>query len=133
MTLTLDVNSATIRESMKDLVWQAYLRDEIDFGQAMKSAEFGDTAKLTRFWQEHKQEKMAQAMAAQQAAAGMPAGMPAGNAAGTGTGAGAAHLLQPMQQQGVVEPPADVKQQGADRLIQADGGPGVAGTGGISA
>ena len=127
MTLTLDVNSATIREAMKDLVWQAYLRDEIDFGQAMKSAKFGDTARLERFWKEHKQEKMQQALAAQQQQA-MQAGAPA-------NGQGAAHLLQPSQQQGAIEGPAEAedKEQGASRLVQADAGFAVAGTGGISA
>lgn len=126
MTMTLDVNSATIREAMKDLVWQAYLRDEIDFGQAMKSAKFGDTSKLERFWKEHKAEKMQQAMAAQQQQAMQQAGA---NAQGT------AHLLQPSQQQGAIEAPAEAEENrnnGASRLIQG-GGPDVAGTGGISA
>lgn len=128
MTMALDVNSATIREAMKDLVWQAYLRDEIDFGQAMKSAKFGDTSKLERFWREHKAEKMQQALAQQQqATAQQQSG---------GSSAGAAHLLQPNQQQGVIEAPAEAENRnnGATRLIQADsGGPDIAGIGGTYA
>ena len=128
MTMTLDVNSATIRESMKDLVWQAYLRDEIDFGQAMKAAKFGDTSKLERFWKEHKAEKMQQQLAMQQ-----QAGNPAANATGAVAG-GSAHLLQPSMAQGTIEPPAETDRgDGATRLIQAGGGPDVTGTGGISA
>lgn len=130
MTMALDVNSATIREAMKDLVWQAYLRDEIDFGQAMKSAKFGDTSKLERFWREHKAEKMQQALAQQQQALAQQQ-QPGGSAAG------AAHLLQPNQQQGVIEAPAEAesnRNNGATRLIQADsGGPDIAGIGGTSA
>lgn len=130
MTMALDVNSATIREAMKDLVWQAYLRDEIDFGQAMKSAKFGDTSKLERFWREHKAEKMQQALAQQQQALAQQ------QQAG-GSSAGAAHLLQPNQQQGVIEAPAEAesnRNNGATRLIQADsGGPDIAGIGGTSA
>lgn len=129
MTMALDVNSATIREAMKDLVWQAYLRDEIDFGQAMKSAKFGDTSKLERFWREHKAEKMQQAMAQQQQA--MAQQQQSG-----GSSAGAAHLLQPNQQQGVIEAPAEAENRnnGATRLIQADsGGPDIAGIGGTYA
>lgn len=129
MTMALDVNSATIREAMKDLVWQAYLRDEIDFGQAMKSAKFGDTSKLERFWREHKAEKMQQALAQQQQALAQQ------QQAG-GSSAGAAHLLQPNQQQGVIEAPAEAENRnnGATRLIQADsGGPDIAGIGGTSA
>ena len=132
MTLTLDVNSATVRESMKDLAWQAYLRDEIDFGQTLKSAKFGDTSRLERFWKEHKAEKMQQALAQQaamQQQAAVPSG-PAGKAAGTS--AGTAHLLQPGVAQGVVEPPTEARGNGASRLIQAGGGPDVSGTGGIS-
>lgn len=129
MTMTLDVNSATIREAMKDLVWQAYLRDEIDFGQAMKSAKFGDTSRLERFWKEHKQEKMQQALAQQQ----IQSGQPTTEVAGTGRSNGMAHLLQPGQQQGVVQAPAEADRgNGASRLIQADAGPAFAGTGGIS-
>lgn len=129
MTMALDVNSATIREAMKDLVWQAYLRDEIDFGQAMKSAKFGDTSKLERFWREHKAEKMQQALAQQQQAI-------AQQQQSGGSSAGAAHLLQPNQQQGVIEAPAEAENRnnGATRLIQADsGGPDIAGIGGTSA
>ena len=129
MTMALDVNSATIREAMKDLVWQAYLRDEIDFGQAMKSAKFGDTSKLERFWREHKAEKMQQALAQQQQAL-------AQQQQSGGSSAGAAHLLQPNQQQGVIEAPAEAENRnnGATRLIQADsGGPDIAGIGGTSA
>lgn len=129
MTMALDVNSATIREAMKDLVWQAYLRDEIDFGQAMKSAKFGDTSKLERFWREHKAEKMQQALAQQQQAI-------AQQQQSGGSSAGAAHLLQPNQQQGVIEAPAEAENRnnGATRLIQTDsGGPDIAGIGGTSA
>jgi len=123
MTLTLDVNSSTIREAMKDLVWQAYLRDEIDFGQALRSAKFGDTSRLERFWKEHREEKLQQQMALQQVQQ-----QSAANTAGSSSGA--SHLLQPSVSQGVVEPPAD-RENGANRLIQG-GGPDVAGTGGIS-
>ena len=124
MTMALDVNSATIRESMKDLVWQAYLRDEIDFGQCLKSAKFGDTSRLERYWKEHKAEKMQQQLAAQQAAATQQAQ----------TG-GSAHLLQPTAAQGVIEPPAETNRgDSATRLVQGGqgAGPDVSGIGGIS-
>lgn len=128
MTLTQDVNSATVRESMKDLAWQAYLRNEIDFGQCLKSANFGDTARLQRFWQEHKQELMQQALQQQQQQA-------AAAADGMSSEAAAAHLLQPSQQQGEIEGPGMAAQQqaGASRLIQSDGAPALSGTGSISA
>jgi len=134
IALTQDASNATVREALKDLAWQAYLRDEIDFGQCLDSANFGDTARLKRFWEEHKQEKQAMAMAQQQAAAALPAGGAAGmgmrtaaNAAGTA--AGAAHLTQG----GGSESNAD-RDNGAIRLLQADGGgsPVASGTGGLS-
>ncbi len=120
IALTQDSNSSTIREAMKDFVWQAYLRDEIDFGQCIDSADFGDTARLKRFWQEHRQEKMQQAMAAQQAQAMMP--QP------TQPQQGAAHLVQP-------DGSSASRNEGASRLLQANesgGGPIVSGTGGLS-
>ncbi len=56
LTLTMDANSAVIREQMKDLAFQAYQRQEIDFGQMLTVADFGDTARLKRAWEEHKAE-----------------------------------------------------------------------------
>ena len=126
MTLTQDINSATVRETMKDLAWQAYLRDEIDFGQCLKSAKFGDTARLERCWKEHKAEKQQQAMLQQQQAL-QQAGSQGGQQ-------GTAHLLQPAQQQGQIVGPAEAdREKGANRLIQSEAGPASAGTGGISA
>ncbi len=68
LTLTLDMNSAVIREDMKELAYQAYEKDEIAFVQMLDAADFGDTARLKRMAQEHHEEKMR--LAQQQAAAG---------------------------------------------------------------
>jgi len=111
MAMTLDINSATVREGMRDLAWQAYLRDEVDFGQALDSADFGDTARLKRFWQEHKQEKMQQAM---QQGAAMPSQQ---------TGQGASHLATAQPQSAG---------NGAGKLVQSGVSmPQVAVSGGI--
>jgi hypothetical protein len=80
LALTLDSSSTVIREEMKDLAYQAYLRDEIEFGQMLDVAEFGDTAKLKKAWQEHKAAKL-QAMQEQQQAAAQQTQTPAGNQA----------------------------------------------------
>ena len=82
LTLTLDMNSAVIREDMKELAYQAYEKDEIAFVQMLDAADFGDTAKLKRMAQEHHEEKMR--MAQMQAQAGV---IPGGNAPGTVGGA----------------------------------------------
>lgn len=75
LTLTLDMNSAVIREDMKELAFQAYEKDEIAFVQMLDAADFGDTARLKRMAQEHHEEKMR--MAQQQAAMGAaPTGAP---------------------------------------------------------
>ena len=95
--LTLDINSAVIREGMKDLAWQAYLRREIDFGQMLDSADFGDTNKLKRSWEDF--QKRQQALAAQQGMMGadMNAGANGGGNNATVPGSnrenGANHLL----------------------------------------
>lgn len=117
MALTLDMNSTVIREQMKDLAFQGYQKDEISFGQMLDVADFGDTNKLKRAWEEHKAEKAQQAMMqAQQAAMGGTAPAPAGNAAGTTAG-------------------SNSRDNGANRLIQAgtdSGGSVIAGTPGLS-
>ncbi len=94
LALTLDSSSAVIREQLKDLVFQAYQRDELEFGQILDLADFGDTAKVKRAWEDYKQRKaQAQAM---QASAEQPV---AGNAQATETQErlrrqnGAAHLI----------------------------------------
>ncbi len=69
LTLTLDMNSAVIREDMKEIAYQAYEKDEISFVQMLDAADFGDTARLKRMAEEHHQEKVM--LAQQQAAAGM--------------------------------------------------------------
>jgi hypothetical protein len=75
LTLTLDMNSAVIREDLKELAYQAYEKDEIAFVQMLDAADFGDTARLKRMAQEHHEEKMR--MAQQQAAMGAaPTGAP---------------------------------------------------------
>lgn len=109
LALSLDGNSAVIREQLKDLVYQAYQRDEIEFGQMVDLADFGDTSRLKRAWEDYKQRKQeaAAAQAQQQQAAGMP--------------------IQPQPQQ---------KPQGAEHLVQADGnttGAVAAGSSGTSA
>ena len=68
LTLTLDMNSAVIREDLKELAFQAYEKDEIAFVQMLDAADFGDTARLKRMAEEHHQEKMQ--LAQQQAAMG---------------------------------------------------------------
>lgn len=85
LTLTLDMNSAVIREDMKELAYQAYEKDEIAFTQMLDAADFGDTARLKRMAQEHHEEKML--IAQQQAAAGMPVGQPTGTVASRQNGA----------------------------------------------
>ena len=107
MAMTLDANSTTLREALKDLAWKAYLRDEIDFGQTLDSADFGDTARLKQFWKEHKEQKMQAAMDQQRSA-----------------------------MQGAPVPPTQTdgnRDNGADRLLTSDtggsasvGNPGVA-------
>lgn len=69
LTLTLDMNSAVIREDMKELAYQAYEKDEIAFVQMLDAADFGDTARLKRMAEEHHEEK--KRLAQQQAAAGV--------------------------------------------------------------
>ena len=65
LTLTLDANSAVIREQLKDLVYQAYQRDEIEFGQMLDLADFGDTARLKQAWEHYKELKQQRALQAQ--------------------------------------------------------------------
>lgn len=79
LTLMLDMNSAVIREDLKELAYQAYEKDEIAFIQMLDAADFGDTARLKRMAQEHHDEKMR--LAQMQAQAG---------AAPTGTAPGVA-------------------------------------------
>lgn len=67
LALTLDSNSTVIREQMKDLAYQAYQKDEIEFGQMLDVADFGDTAKLKRAWEDYKQRKQQMQMAQAQA------------------------------------------------------------------
>lgn len=99
LTLTLDSNSAIIREQLKDLVFQAYQRDEIEFGQMLDLADFGDTAKLKRAWLDYKQRKMeAQQQAQMAAAAGQQPVLPAATNAQQKQN-GATHLLTPDQSQ----------------------------------
>ena len=79
LTLMLDINSAVIREDLKELAFQAYEKDEIAFVQMLDAADFGDTARLKRMAEEHHQEKMM--LAQQQAAAGAaPTGVTPGTA-----------------------------------------------------
>ena len=68
VVMTLDANSAIIREGLQELAFQAYEKDEIDFVRMLDSADFGDTAKLKRMVMEYRQEKMQ--IAQQQAALG---------------------------------------------------------------
>ena len=91
LAMTLDANSAVIRENMKELAFQAYEKDELDFGQMLDSADFGDTAKMKRFWMDHKQEKMQ--IAQQQAAAG--AAVTGQNVASGNREAGSTQLTSP--------------------------------------
>ena len=109
MALTLDANSTVIREQMKDLAFQAYQKDEIAFGQMLDVADFGDTNKLKRAWQEHLKEKRQQAA--------MQAQQPTNGAA-------------PQQL-----PRTNSRTNGADRLIQSgtdSGGGVIAGSPGLS-
>ena len=69
LALTLNSNSAVIREQLQELAFQAYQKDEIEFGQMLDAADFGDTTLLKRFWQDYKQRKMQ--MAQEQAAMGI--------------------------------------------------------------
>ena len=94
LTLVLDNNSATIREGLKELAFQAYEKDEIAFVQMLDAADFGDTAKLKRMAMEHHQQKIE--LARQQAAVG---------AQPTGTAPGVAS-----------------RDNGADRITSDDGG-----------
>lgn len=98
VAMVLDANSATIREGLKELVFQAYEKDEITFTQMLDAADFGDTAKLKRMAMEHMEEK--QQIAAQQAAAGQ---MPTGQAPGMDARENGAHRLSP-DGTGVVAP-----------------------------
>lgn len=122
MAMTLDMNSSVIREGLKDLAYQGYLRDEITWGQMLESADFGDTAKLKRYWEEYKAEK-------QQAAAMQSAAMPQpGHATSYGTGvaptAGGGTVMPPRTGQSGV---SNQRGNGANRLVQAgaDTGGGV--------
>lgn len=77
LVMTLDANSAVIREHLQELAYQAYQKDEIAFEQMLDAADFGDTAKLKRMAVEHRQQKML--IAQQQAAMGQA---PTGEAPG---------------------------------------------------
>ena len=96
LTLTLDMNSAVIREDLKELAFQAYEKDEIAFVQMLDAADFGDTARLKRMAQEHHEEKM---LLAQQQA------MSAGAAPAT-----------------VSMPGSGSRENGADKLTDANSG-----------
>lgn len=98
VAMVLDANSATIREGMKELAFQAYEKDEIAFNQMLDAADFGDTAKLKRMVMEHQEEK--RQLAAQQAAAGQ---VPTGQAPGMDARENGAHRLSP-DGRGVVAP-----------------------------
>ena len=77
LAMTLDSNSAVIRENLQELAYQFYLKDEIASDQMLDAADFGDTAKLKRMILEHRQQKAL--IAQQQAAAGQaPTGMTPG-------------------------------------------------------
>ena len=98
VAMVLDSNSATLREGLKELAFQAYEKDEIAFTQMLEAADFGDTAKLKRFAQEHAEDK--RQLAAQQAAAGQ---VPTGQTPGIDARENGAHRLSP-DGQGVVAP-----------------------------
>lgn len=105
MALALDMNSAVIRDSLREIAYQGYQKDEIDWGQMLDSADFGDTAKLKQFWLEHKAEKQALAQAQAQAAmagAATPVARPTGQQSMRSNGA--ARLTQPSQGAGSSEP-----------------------------
>lgn len=88
MALTLDANSTTIREQLKDLVYQAYQRDELEFGQILDLADFGDTTKVKRAWEDYKQRKAEAAQQAQMQGQQVVAAQQQGQQQG-----GAAHLV----------------------------------------
>lgn len=98
VAMVLDANSATIREGLKELAFQAYEKDEIAFNQMLDAADFGDTAKLKRMVMEHQEEK--RQLAAQQAAAGQ---VPTGQTPGMDARENGAHRLSP-DGAGVVAP-----------------------------
>ena len=97
VAMVLDANSATLREGLKELAFQAYEKDEIAFIQMLDAADFGDTAKLKRLAQEHMEEK--RQLAAQQAAVGQ---VPTGQAPGIDARENGAQRLNP--DGGVVAP-----------------------------
>jgi hypothetical protein len=97
VAMVLDANSATLREALKELAFQAYEKDEIAFTQMLDAADFGDTAKLKRMAMEHLEEK--RQLAAQQAAVGQA---PTGQAPGMDSRENGAHRLNP--DGGVVAP-----------------------------
>lgn len=78
VVMTLDANSAVIREQLQEISYQFWKSDEISSDQMLDAADFGDTARLKRMVLEHRQQKMM--LAQQQAAAGME---PTGQAPGT--------------------------------------------------
>lgn len=90
VAMVLDANSATLREALKELAFQAYEKDEIAFTQMLDAADFGDTAKLKRMAQEHLEEK--RQLAAQQAAVGQA---PTGQAPGMDARENGAQRLNP--------------------------------------
>lgn len=121
LALTLDSNSAVIREQLKDLVFQAYQRDELEFGQILDLADFGDTAKVKKAWEDYKARKQAAASAqAQQAAPGQSQLSASVENAAAATNGETQRRLQ--------------RQNGATHLLSAqDGASGtLAGTSGIS-
>ena len=77
LVMTLDSNSALIRENLQELAFQFWKSDEITSDQMLDAADFGDTARLKRMILEHRQQKML--IAQQQAAAGVT---PTGQAPG---------------------------------------------------
>ena len=97
VAMVLDANSATLREALKELAFQAYEKDEIAFTQMLDAADFGDTAKLKRMAMEHLEEK--RQLAAQQAAVGQA---PTGQVPGMDLRENGAHRLNP--DGGVVAP-----------------------------
>lgn len=93
LAMTLDANSAVIREQLQELAFQAYQKDEIAFTQMLDAADFGDTARLKRFSIEHRQEKMA--IAQQQAAMGVA---PTGETPGVEARENGTNRLNPAEQ-----------------------------------
>lgn len=90
LALTLDANSTVIREQLKDLAYQAYQRQEIEFGQLLDVADFGDTTKLKKAWEDYKSRKEQAALQAQ-SSQGVGQSPLMGRQDG---GAGASHLVQ---------------------------------------